>query len=61
MLLLFFFVCFFLQYFICNSLTVEWMQDFMNATVYIFFYAYVQASIDVFLPVHNTINILIQK
>ena len=28
---------FFLQYFTCNSLTVEWMQDFMNATVFIYF------------------------
>ena len=32
----------FLQYFTCNSQTVEWMQDFMNAmySIYIFLSEY---------------------
>ena len=39
---------FLLQYFTRNSLTGEWMKD-VNATVLIyFFYAYLQASINVF-------------
>ena len=47
----------FLQYLTCSSLTVEWMQDFMNATIFIYF----RASINDFLPVRNTISILIHK
>ena len=51
-----------LQYFICNSLTVEWMQDFMNATVFIYFLLCICTSeYKRFLPVHNTISILIHK
>ena len=51
---------FFLQYLTCYSLTVEWMQDFMNATVFIYFLLCICTSeYTRFLPVHNTISILI--
>ena len=53
---------FFLQYFTCNSLSGEWMQDFVNATEFIDFLLCIPTSeYKSFLPVHNTISILIHK
>ena len=53
---------FFKQYFTCNSLTGEWMQDFLNATVFTFFLLRIPTSeYKRFLPVHNTISILIHQ
>ena len=53
---------FFLQYFTCNALSGEWMQDFVNATEFIDFLLCIPTSkYKLFLPVHNTISILIHK
>ena len=51
-----------LQCFTCNSLTGEWMQDFVNATVFIYVLLCIPTrEYKGFLPVHNVISILIHN